>query len=89
MAERLKGRRYTAALVEELMAFGGQGGRSLEAGSDGLRARCESGCANDRVSVPVKGTLRSAAEPGLVDLLAPDVPEDEPHDSMRPNVATE
>jgi len=30
MAERLKGRRYTAALVEELMASGGQGGRSLE-----------------------------------------------------------
>ena len=31
MAERLKGRRYTAALVEELMASAGQGGRSLEA----------------------------------------------------------
>jgi AraC-like DNA-binding protein len=30
MAERLKGRRYTAALVEELMASGGQGGRSLD-----------------------------------------------------------
>ena len=30
MAERLKGRRYTAALVEELMASGGQGGRPLE-----------------------------------------------------------
>jgi AraC-like DNA-binding protein len=30
MAERLKGKRYTAALVEELMASGGQGGRSLE-----------------------------------------------------------
>lgn len=30
LAERLKGRRYTAALVEELMASGGQGGRSLE-----------------------------------------------------------
>jgi AraC-like DNA-binding protein len=30
MAERLKGRRYTAALVEELMASGGQGGRALE-----------------------------------------------------------
>lgn len=29
MAERLKGRRYTAALVEELMASGTQGGRSL------------------------------------------------------------
>jgi AraC-like DNA-binding protein len=30
LAERLKGRRYTAALVEEVMASGGQGGRSLE-----------------------------------------------------------
>lgn len=30
LAERLKGRRYTAALVEELMASGGQGGRSLD-----------------------------------------------------------
>ncbi|HEU4428956.1 MAG TPA: AraC family transcriptional regulator ligand-binding domain-containing protein, partial [Myxococcota bacterium] len=30
MAERLKGRRYTAALVEELMASGGRGGRPLE-----------------------------------------------------------
>ena len=30
MAERLKGRRYTAALVEELMASGGEGGRPLE-----------------------------------------------------------
>lgn len=30
MAARLQGRRYTAALVEELMASGGQGGRSLE-----------------------------------------------------------
>jgi AraC-like DNA-binding protein len=30
MAERLKGRRYTAALVEELMASAGPGGRSLE-----------------------------------------------------------
>jgi AraC-like DNA-binding protein len=30
MADRLKGRRYTAALVEELMASGGQGGRSLD-----------------------------------------------------------
>jgi AraC-like DNA-binding protein len=30
MAERLKGRRYTAALVEALMASGGQGGRPLE-----------------------------------------------------------
>ena len=30
MAERLKGRRYTAALVEELMASGVQGGRSLK-----------------------------------------------------------
>src|SRR5262249_30357858 len=30
MADRLKGKRYTAALVEELMASGGQGGRPLE-----------------------------------------------------------
>lgn len=30
LAERLKGKRYTAALVEELMASGAQGGRSLE-----------------------------------------------------------
>jgi len=30
LAERLKGKRYTAALVEELMASGGQGGRPLE-----------------------------------------------------------
>ena len=30
MAERLQGNRYTPALVEELMASGGQGGRSLE-----------------------------------------------------------
>jgi AraC-like DNA-binding protein len=30
MAERLRGRRYTAALVEELLASGGQGGRPLE-----------------------------------------------------------
>jgi len=30
MAERLKGKRYTAALVEELMASGAQGGRPLE-----------------------------------------------------------
>jgi AraC-like DNA-binding protein len=30
LAERLKGRRCTAALVEELMASGGQGGRSLD-----------------------------------------------------------
>jgi AraC-like DNA-binding protein len=30
MAERLQGKRYTAALVEGLMASGGQGGRSLE-----------------------------------------------------------
>ena len=30
MAERLKGRRHTAALVEALMASGGQGGRPLE-----------------------------------------------------------
>jgi AraC-like DNA-binding protein len=30
LAERLQGRRYTAALVEELMASGRQGGRSLE-----------------------------------------------------------
>ncbi len=30
MAERLKGKRYTAALVEELMTTGGHGGRSLE-----------------------------------------------------------
>jgi AraC-like DNA-binding protein len=30
MAERLKGRRYTPALVEELMASGRQGGRPLE-----------------------------------------------------------
>jgi AraC-like DNA-binding protein len=30
MAERLKGRRYTAALVEDLMASGGPGGRPIE-----------------------------------------------------------
>jgi AraC-like DNA-binding protein len=30
MAERLRGRRYTAALVEELLAAGGTGARSLE-----------------------------------------------------------
>lgn len=30
MAERLAGKRYTAALVEELMASGGQGGRPLD-----------------------------------------------------------
>jgi AraC-like DNA-binding protein len=30
LAERLQGNRYTPALVEELMASGGQGGRSLE-----------------------------------------------------------
>lgn len=30
MAERLKGKRYTAALVEGLMASGGEGGRPLE-----------------------------------------------------------
>jgi len=30
LAERLKGKRYTAALVEELMVSGGHGGRPLE-----------------------------------------------------------
>src|SRR5262249_51812695 len=40
-------------------------GRPASAGSDGLRAPCESGWPNDRVSVPDKDdTPRSAPEPG-------------------------
>ena len=37
MAERLKGKRYTAALVAELMASGAQGGRSLDEVAGGSR----------------------------------------------------
>src|SRR6185369_2686560 len=38
-------------------------GKPAIAGSDGLRARCESSGGNGRVSVPDAGTPRSAVEP--------------------------
>src|SRR5262249_56818797 len=51
LAERLKGRRYTAALVEELMASGGQGGRALQEVAE-------------RLAVSTRTLIRRLAEAG-------------------------
>src|SRR5262249_885206 len=57
-------------------------GRHATAGSDGLRARCGSGCANDRVSVGSKSALRLVPAPFFQDVREPDAPK-RPHAAAR------